>query len=372
MQRKRRAEKIDGFRVRRFDVGALRPPARVLGKKIDGPAGILAVVGLISVDATAFAAFVGRTNGDPAVGDGDRRAELVSIIRVRCFDVQQVSSDTCVLERRAIASAGRSTVLLICSTALAACGGRSRDTIVVEVPGPEAGAAGSAGVPGASGGTGGAQRDAALDDAAIDGAAIIDDAAIDSGSAGCSSSGVADRTLELITVAGGCRAAHGDAASPSLSADGRMVFFQSAADDLVSGDVNGADDVFAFDRVSRKLERISVSATGATADSFSFEPTASDDGRHVVFTSMATNLIAGAPEGIRVYVRDRSARTTALLPATYACAYAPQVSSDGNLVVWEVTPNCRGSGPGDVLGAFLFDRAANHAEPVGQRDGSDN
>jgi len=263
-----------------------------------------------------------------------------------------------VTRRRA---AGQTGIVSILSAAFIACGGSSREKRIVEIPAPDA-AGGSGGIPDGSGGMGGTQRDAS-----------IDSAPVDSGVTGCSQADLADGELELITVGLTCRAADGDASRPWLSPDGRVVFYQSDAGDLVEGDLNGTDDVFVFDRGSRKLERVSVTSSGGPTNSASFEPVASDDGRHVVFTSMATNVTAGAPEGIRVYVRDRNAGLTALLPATYACAYAPRISGNGSLVVWRVVPDCRGrADPEDVFGAFLFDRGTGRAEPLGEADGSDN
>lgn len=50
-----------------------------------------------------------------------------------------------------------------------------------------------------------------------------------------------------------------------VSADGRFVVFTSAAPDLVPGDENQAVDVFVFDRRKNKVERVSVSSTGVEA-----------------------------------------------------------------------------------------------------------
>ena len=87
------------------------------------------------------------------------------------------------------------------------------------------------------------------------------------------------------------------AASP-VSADGRYVAFVSEASNLVSGDTNGTADVFVKDIVTGKIVRASVTAAGVQENSFysldTFgEPSISSDGRYVVFTSDATNLASG-------------------------------------------------------------------------------
>src|SRR5690606_42147450 len=48
----------------------------------------------------------------------------------------------------------------------------------------------------------------------------------------------------------------------SISGDGRFVAFQSAASNLVSGDTNGATDVFVHDRQSGMTEQLSGASDG--------------------------------------------------------------------------------------------------------------
>jgi hypothetical protein len=72
------------------------------------------------------------------------------------------------------------------------------------------------------------------------------------------------------------------------------VAFVSIADDLVSGDTNGAYDVFVRDRESWTTTRVSVNSDGTQADSNSRWDHAlsiTDDGRYVSFVSQATNLV---------------------------------------------------------------------------------
>ena len=99
----------------------------------------------------------------------------------------------------------------------------------------------------------------------------------------------------------------------SLSSDGRYIAFQSTATNLVPGDTNGVSDVFVHDRLTGTTERVSVDSSGAQADGAStlgsiqtFTYAISGDGRHVVFRSSATNLVAGDTNGaFDVFLRDR-------------------------------------------------------------------
>jgi Tol biopolymer transport system component len=75
-----------------------------------------------------------------------------------------------------------------------------------------------------------------------------------------------------------------------MSADGRYVVFQSDAWNLVSGDENGVSDIFVHDDRTGKTFRASVSNTGTEANTYSANATISADGRLVVFESDASNL----------------------------------------------------------------------------------
>jgi hypothetical protein len=79
----------------------------------------------------------------------------------------------------------------------------------------------------------------------------------------------------------------------AISDDGQVVTFDSYADNLVPADTNGDPDIFAYDLVAKTTRRVSVSSSGEQADQGSFASSISGDGRIAVFTSSATNLVAG-------------------------------------------------------------------------------
>jgi len=72
-----------------------------------------------------------------------------------------------------------------------------------------------------------------------------------------------------------------------LSADGRMVAFNSSAPNLVPGDTNGDSDVFVHDRRTGATIRVSVSSTGDQGGKSSDTPAISADGGAVAFHSDA-------------------------------------------------------------------------------------
>jgi Tol biopolymer transport system component len=95
---------------------------------------------------------------------------------------------------------------------------------------------------------------------------------------------------------------------PFLSATGRFAAFSSRAPNLVPGDRNGAADVFVHDLRTGRTVRVSVAASGAEANGGSFVSGISGDGRVIVFQSDADNLVPGDTGGRRdSFVRVRAA-----------------------------------------------------------------
>ena len=96
-----------------------------------------------------------------------------------------------------------------------------------------------------------------------------------------------------------------------ISRSGRYVVFGSNATDLVPNDTNGDYDVFVRDLVARTTRLVSVGSAGQQSDSFSYPMAISATGQFVVFASSATNLVAGVPDTILLYVRDlKTGKTT--------------------------------------------------------------
>lgn len=151
---------------------------------------------------------------------------------------------------------------------------------------------------------------------------------------------------------------------PSITSDGRYVVFHSAASDLVAGDTNGQWDVFVRDLVAGTTERVSVSSSGAQANGISQFGRISDDGRYVVFISNATNIVAGKTNTyFEVFLRDRVAGTTTRITnatsgEVNADSYAvPEISGNGDFVVFSSWASNLVAGDTNALyDAFLWNR----------------
>ncbi|HVF33077.1 MAG TPA: hypothetical protein VM933_08575 [Acidimicrobiales bacterium] len=107
----------------------------------------------------------------------------------------------------------------------------------------------------------------------------------------------------------------------SLSGDGRYVVFKSASSNLVRNDGNGVSDVFLRDRLARTTVRVNVSTEGREADHQTKSVlgvglhTVSDDGRYVFFNSHASNLVSPPTADYRenLYRRDLKEGVTTLV-----------------------------------------------------------
>jgi Tol biopolymer transport system component len=113
-----------------------------------------------------------------------------------------------------------------------------------------------------------------------------------------------------VSVSTSGRPANTSSFSPSISADGRRVAFVSEASNLVRHDANGAVDVFVRDLKTGETRRVSVSSSGrrggpAHKDRRSLCPSISADGRRVAFWSRARNLVRGdTNDASDVFVHD--------------------------------------------------------------------
>jgi Tol biopolymer transport system component len=107
------------------------------------------------------------------------------------------------------------------------------------------------------------------------------------------------------------RPGNGASGGPTLSADGRYLAFYSVASDLVAGDTNDAADLFVLDRQTNRIRRVSINSAGQQGNGDSSVGTISASGRYVVFSSVATNLVAGDTNRAEdVFVRDLRFGTT--------------------------------------------------------------
>ncbi len=159
-------------------------------------------------------------------------------------------------------------------------------------------------------------------------------------------------------LAGGAGA--GEFAPVQISEDGRYVAFQSAARNLGAAGPEGTVEGFVKDLETGAIELVSRAdgAGGEPADAGITTLQLSGDGRHVLFTSAATNLGTALPEEeageTHVYERDLQTGETTLVD---------RVGSVGGEVLARGAEGDAISADGRV--AAFTDRVANLEDPLG-------
>lgn len=138
--------------------------------------------------------------------------------------------------------------------------------------------------------------------------------------------------------------ADGDSLQPSISLNGDHVAYSSSATNLLcSGcDTNGAVDVYLHDIVDRSTQRISESPlrTDSETDGVSTQPSVSQDGNRVAFTSWASNLVSGDTNAHSdVFVWDQYKGIKRVSLSTQGnqlsrSSHSPRISADGRYVVF--------------------------------------
>jgi len=114
-------------------------------------------------------------------------------------------------------------------------------------------------------------------------------------------------TTELISVNSDEVPGDGRSESPSVSADGRYVAFQSDSGNIVleQGSLFPDEDIFVRDRQAGITYRVSESSAGAEGDARSIGNDISGDGLVVAFGSEASNLVPDDTNGVKdIFTHD--------------------------------------------------------------------
>jgi len=184
-------------------------------------------------------------------------------------------------------------------------------------------------------------------------------------------------TTTRVSIDGAGAQGNSHSFAPAISADGRFVAFSSDASNLVPGDTNSADDVFVHDRQSGATARVSASSGGAEANSGSFSPALSSDGRIVAFLSDASNLVAGDTNASRdVFVDDRQTGVTARVSVASAGvqgnvgSFSVAISGDGRFVAFHsFADNLVPNDTNETADVFVHDRQTGETTRVSVYDG---
>ena len=118
-------------------------------------------------------------------------------------------------------------------------------------------------------------------------------------------------TIERVSIADNGTEANNDSYLPKISADGNFVAFYSKASNLVPNDTNNSEDIFVYNRQNKIIKRVSVNSSGEEGDNNSNSPSISADGRFVAFESLASDLIDNDTNGTSdIFVHELSVTTS--------------------------------------------------------------
>ncbi len=161
---------------------------------------------------------------------------------------------------------------------------------------------------------------------------------------------------------------------PAVSADGRYIAFESSDPNLVENDNNFCTDVFVYDRLLKKTMLVSVSSEGVQGDGESGIASISANGRYVVFTSEATNLVPDDNNyAYDVFLRDLIRGTTVRISHCHdgsendGLDFIPMdhdISDDGRYIVYDsLSSNLVPHDGNNTYDIFVYDRGPE-TDPV--------
>ena len=162
----------------------------------------------------------------------------------------------------------------------------------------------------------------------------------------------------------GAQAIGGDSSSPSITADGSIIAFDSDATNLIAVDVNAATDIFIRIPLTASTSRVSVDSNGAPGNDDSTAPALSADGNFVVFDSNATNLVALDTNLNRdIFFHNRLTGTTERISVASNATQGngdsqdARVSDDGRIVAFEsLATNLVAADTNALSDIFVHDR----------------
>ena len=152
----------------------------------------------------------------------------------------------------------------------------------------------------------------------------------------------------------------------SVSGDGKLIAYTSDANGIVAIDQNAHADVFVVDRKTGQTTLASISVDNGGGSGPSGHPSISADGKVVAFDSTAADLvpIAGGPQTAQVYLRDLGAQKTELISVGASGGYgggasqAPATSADGHAIAFESAAANLTPGDTGIPDVFVRDRTA--------------
>jgi Tol biopolymer transport system component len=185
-------------------------------------------------------------------------------------------------------------------------------------------------------------------------------------------------TTTRVSVDSAGNQANSRSVGSSISADGRFVAFHSDASNIVPGDTNGKRDIFVRDTLTNTTTRVSFDSAGNQANSESYYPSISADGRFVAFLSNASNIVPGDTNNRDdIFVRDTLTNTTTRVSVDSAgnqgnrSSFGASISADGRFVAFESLASNLVEDTNDSYDIFVVDISSTR-NVINGTPGNDN
>jgi hypothetical protein len=142
--------------------------------------------------------------------------------------------------------------------------------------------------------------------------------------------------VRINTTSAGAQATGSSTLNATMSSDSNIVTFETGATNLVASDTNALTDVFVKNVTTGAISLVSTTSAGVQATGgVSVNPDISDDGRYVAFTSLATNLATTDTNAVGdIFLKDTTTATLTLISGTNATTTGNGASSFST-----ITPN---------------------------------
>ncbi|HVQ88476.1 MAG TPA: hypothetical protein VMT88_09860 [Actinomycetes bacterium] len=145
-------------------------------------------------------------------------------------------------------------------------------------------------------------------------------------------------SLAIVSLNSAEEQANNQVREASATPDGRYVVFSTLADNVVANDTNEFVDIFVRDTVNGTTSLVSANQVGLPANAISRSPVISDDGRYIVFSSGATDLVDAQTHGTNIYLSDQTTGDLTLVSVNNNSV--PQNGGSGFAAV-DMTPDGR-------------------------------
>jgi Tol biopolymer transport system component len=149
----------------------------------------------------------------------------------------------------------------------------------------------------------------------------------------------ANQTTKRVNFANGVQS-NASSQNPVISGNGLFVAYMSSANNQGSIDTNGAIDIYHASTITNfSTQRVSVSSSGAQANTSCWYPAINHEGNMIAFDSQSTSLVSGDSGAFTdVFVHDLWTATTVRASLTWNgqeannYAYHATISANGNMV----------------------------------------